>query len=195
MLIGIVSDLHGNCAGLDAALQHMGAVDELWCAGDAVDQYRFSNAVVGRLRALGARCIRGNHEDELFGPHGERARAAAGIDPGLLAWAAARPHFIELVADGRRLLMFHSTPWSPYGEYLYPHSGALARLAELEADVAIYGHTHTQLVRRIGSTLVINPGSAGLAQDPGNGRRLSCAVLDTTTLAVRIENFELPAGA
>lgn len=37
-----------------------------------------------------------------------------------------------------------------------------AKLSELYgADVLIYGHTHRQLVTRIGTRLVINPGAAG----------------------------------
>lgn len=37
-----------------------------------------------------------------------------------------------------------------------------AKLAECyDADVIVYGHTHRQLVTRIGRRLVINPGSAG----------------------------------
>jgi predicted phosphodiesterase len=57
----------------------------------------------------------------------------------------------------------------------------------------LFGHTHQQLVRRIGTVLVINPGSAGDARDPGNGRLLSCAVLDTDTDEVRITDFPDPA--
>lgn len=33
--------------------------------------------------------------------------------------------------------------------------------ARYPADVIVYGHTHRALVRRIGSTLVVNPGAAG----------------------------------
>jgi putative phosphoesterase len=37
-----------------------------------------------------------------------------------------------------------------------------AKLAErYDADVLVYGHTHRQLVTRIGGRLVINPGAAG----------------------------------
>jgi putative phosphoesterase len=37
-----------------------------------------------------------------------------------------------------------------------------AKLAECyDADVIIYGHTHRQLVTRVGGRLVINPGAAG----------------------------------
>jgi len=53
----------------------------------------------------------------------------------------------------------------------------------------LYGHTHHQLVRRVGRVLVINPGSAGEARDSGNGRQLSCAVLDTITEEVVVTDF------
>jgi hypothetical protein len=36
---------------------------------------------------------------------------------------------------------------------------------------------------------VINPGSAGEARDPRNGRRLSCAVLDTASDEVVVTDF------
>ena len=47
------------------------------------------------------------------------------------------------------------------------------------------------MVERVGRALVINPGSAGEARDPGNQRRLSYAVLDTSQDAVFIDNYEL----
>src|SRR5579875_286920 len=89
----------------------------------------------------------------------------------------------------RRVLMVHSTPWEPRGAYLYPHSPLLERFAEIDADIVLYGHTHHQLVRRVGRVLVVNPGSAGEARDPRNGRQLSCAVLDTVSQEVRVINF------
>ena len=63
------------------------------------------------------------------------------------------------------------------------------RFAGADADFVLYGHTHHQLVRRLGRVLVINPGSAGDARDNGNGRRLSCAVLDTVSEEVAVTDF------
>lgn len=37
-------------------------------------------------------------------------------------------------------------------------------VARIAADVIVYGHTHRPLVRRIGRTLVVNPGAAGAAR-------------------------------
>jgi predicted phosphodiesterase len=69
MRIGIVSDIHGNVAGLSCALERMGDVDGLLCAGDMVEEFRFSNEVVGTLRDRGARCVKGNHDIGMFAAH------------------------------------------------------------------------------------------------------------------------------
>src|SRR3972149_6847755 len=58
MKLGIVADVHGNIEGLRAALELMGPVDELVCAGDAVCQVRFSNEGMAVLGA-GGRSRRG----------------------------------------------------------------------------------------------------------------------------------------
>ena len=189
MKVGIVSDLHCNVAGLAQALDLMGDVDELICLGDSIWEYRFSNEIVRLLKARGAHTILGNHEEGFFGPQGYRARQPEWIDRSLLGWLAERPHRLELQLGGRRLLAVHSTPWEPRGTYVYPHDTLLDRFGEADADFVLYGHTHHQLVRRVGRVLVINPGSAGDARDQGNGRQLSCAVLDTATEQVVVTDY------
>ena len=192
MKLGVVSDIHCNAPSLRRALQLMGDIDELICLGDSIWEYRFSNEVARLLVEREAHTILGNHEECFFGPSGERARARPDNDPELMDWLARRPHRLELERDGKRLLLVHSTPWEPRGAYVLPESGELARFAEADADIVLYGHTHRQVVKRFGRTLVINPGSAGDARDHGNGRRLSCAVLDTATDEVRLVDFSDP---
>jgi putative phosphoesterase len=187
--IGIVSDVHCNHDGLLQAISIVGDVDELICLGDSIYEYRFSNEVVRTLKDRGARTILGNHEEGFLGPHGIRARQPDWIDRSLLQWLAGRPRRLELVIAGKKLLVVHSTPWEPRGAYVYPHSSLLTRFGEAEADFVLYGHTHHQLVRRVGKVLVINPGSAGEARDSGNGGQLSCAVLDTVTEEVVVTDF------
>lgn len=189
MKIGIVSDIHCNARGLQRALDILGECDELICLGDSIYEYRFSNEVVHLLRGRGAHVILGNHEEGFFGPQGARARAAAGIDAELLRWLAERPHRTRLDIGGKRLLLVHSTPWEPRGTYVFPHSSLIERFTESDADIVLYGHTHHQLVRRVGGVLVINPGSTGEARDHGNGRQLSCAVLDTASEEVFVTDF------
>jgi putative phosphoesterase len=193
--LGIVSDLHCNIDGLDRALETMGPIDALVCLGDSIYEYSFSNAVIGRLRELDALTILGNHEEVFLGAAGVRARSGPEIDRSLLGWLAVRPHRHELRIDGKRILMVHSTPWEPRGSYVLPTSSELQRFGEADADIVLYGHTHQQVVRRIGRVLVVNPGSAGEGRDPRNGGQLSCAVLDTVTEEVVVRDFPaLPVG-
>jgi len=192
MKLGIVSDIHCNGAGLAQALALMGDIDELICLGDSIYEYRFSNDVVRLLQDREAQVIGRNHEECFFGPHVAGARARPDIDPALAEWLASQPQRRELTIGGKRLLLVHSTPWEPRGTYAYPGSSLLARFAEAEADVVLYGHTHQQIVRRIGPVLVINPGSAGEARDTANRFQLSCAVLDTASEEVRVVDFPDP---
>jgi putative phosphoesterase len=190
--LGIVSDIHSNAAGLLQALDLMGEVDELLCLGDCIFEYRFSNEVVALLRQRDAMVIQGNHEEVFFSAAGVRARERDGLDPSLLQYLAGQPSRRLLRYGDKTVLMVHSTPWEPRGEYVFPHSPRLARFAEAEADFVLYGHTHTQVVRQVGRVLVINPGSAGDARDHSNDRLLSCAVLDTATHEVRVINYPDP---
>ena len=190
MRLGIVSDIHCNVAALELAIARMGDVDELLCAGDAFYEYRFSNEVIGLLHSYGARYVLGNHETVLLDPRGVRAREAATVERDKVAWVAEQPLSIEVdVGGGKKLLMVHASPLEPCTQYVFPKSPELARLAEVEADYVILGHTHTQMVERIGRALVINPGSTGEARDHSNGRRFSYAGLDTSSGEVSIDNF------
>ena len=70
-----------------------------------------------------------------------------------------------------------------------------SRFAEADADIVLYGHTHCQVVKRVGSVLVINPGSAGDARDSSNNRQLSCAVLDLSSEEVQVIDYPDPRHA
>ena len=192
MKVGIVSDIHSNAPGLERALELMGDIDELLCCGDAIFEYRFSNEVIALLRARRAHIIQGNHEEVFLSAAGVRARERDWIDRSLLSFLADQPHRRTLELGGKRILMIHSTPWEPRGEYIYPHHARLAQFAEADADFVLYGHTHAQVVKRFGKVTVVNPGSAGDARDSSNGRLLSCAVLDTETEEVRVIDYPDP---
>ena len=72
---------------------------------------------------------------------------------------------------------------------------ALRRMAEIDADYIVLGHTHYQMAERVGRALVINPGSAGEARDPRNHFKLSYAVLDTASDEVTFDDFADPTRA
>jgi putative phosphoesterase len=195
MKLGIISDIHCNVYGLQQALAAMQTADALLCLGDSIDASRFSNETIATLKARGALLILGNHEEAFLSSAGEHTGEANGTDRALLAWLGAQPLRRTLRVAGKTVLMVHSTPWEPRGEYVFPHSPRLERFAEADADFVLYGHTHAQVVRRIGRVLVINPGSAGEARYGGSNWQLSCAILDTATDEVELIDFPDPRYA
>ena len=123
MRIGIIADIHCNHQALRIALDRMGPVDELLCAGDAVYQFRFSNEVMEMLRERHARYILGNHEEVLLGKWGERARSAEWVRADDLAYMAEQPNRGSKPSSAaRRLVMVHGSPFEPHNEYIYPNS-------------------------------------------------------------------------
>jgi predicted phosphodiesterase len=98
MRIGIVADIHCNHEALAIALERMGPVDELVCAGDAVYQFRFSNEVMDLLREHNARYVLGNHEEVLLGRWGERARSGPHVRPENLAYMQSQPLTLDVQA-------------------------------------------------------------------------------------------------
>jgi putative phosphoesterase len=192
MKIGIVADIHCNIEGLRLALDAMGEVDELVCAGDAVYQFRFSNDVVALLQQRSARYILGNHERVLLSDWDERARGAEGVRQDLVEYMTGQQYDFETRVNGRKLVVVHGSPFDPHDEYLYPNSPNLKKLASIDAEYIVLGHTHYHMAERVGRALVINPGSAGEARDHRNHFQLSCAVLDTQSSEVTFHHYPDP---
>ena len=191
MRLGIVSDIHCNIDSLNLALERMGDVHEVLCAGDAVMTYRFSNEVIARLREIGAHLVLGNHDMDVLGPQGVRVREHPGVDEELLRWLGQHSARLDTVIDGKKLTMFHAAPSAPY-DYVYRESARLREFGDLGADFVVYGHTHYAMAAQVNGTLVVNPGSAGQPRDPKNGFRSSFAVLDTASKEVRLEVYDDP---
>jgi putative phosphoesterase len=190
--IAIVSDIHCNIEGLQRGLDLMEPFDELFCAGDVVFQFRWSNEVVQLLRDRNARLVLGNHEETLLGRDGERALSSPKVRHDLVEWLRHQPYRLETVVDGKKVLMTHGSPWEPWKDYHYPHETVWARAASLACDTLIVGHTHFKMAQTFGSTLVINPGSAGDPRDHRNGFQLSCATWDTTSNEVIFYDYPDP---
>jgi putative phosphoesterase len=189
--IGIVSDIHGNTAGLACAIERMGDVDELICLGDVVEEYRFENDAVALLRDRDARCVLGNHDVGLLSAHGARARNAPHVDQSLVGWLESQPLSIDTTIGGKRVVITHASPCPPHTQYVLPHSKELKRIGSVDADVVVIGHSHKQMVVSVGRPLVINPGSAGQARDHSNGKRLSYAVLELGRAHVDIDDVTI----
>jgi predicted phosphodiesterase len=178
--VGIVSDIHGDIAALDAALGHlrrMGCATIL-CPGDLLDVEPFGEEVVQRIKAEKIICIRGNHErwalerrrrrpdprksapslvelPDLVGSGTELSREA-------LVWIAALPSSWSAELAGVRVAMWHARPGSDMEGIRADATGRALRrrlLDDARADVLVVGHTHDAFELRAGKGRILNPGS------------------------------------
>jgi predicted phosphodiesterase len=180
----LVSDLHGNAIALEtvaADLERTG-VDQVVCLGDAIQGGPEPERTLALLRELGWPVVLGNADAFLVAaetaagssePMTEaqlavRAWSVERLGSDGLAWLEALPPTLERdLGDGRTLLACHGSPGS-YDDLIFPHTPEQefrALLHGVDADVVAGGHTHLQFVRRLGATLFVNPGSAGLSYD------------------------------
>jgi putative phosphoesterase len=202
-LVGIISDAHGNSIGLSAVLAELDRqrIEQVLFAGDVVGYYPYVNEVFDLLRSRDATCVMGNHDACLLGTLqvAEDQRRAYNIgyvdrviSPENRAWLATLPRRRAIRLRGIRGMLCHGSPWA-IDEYVYSDHDRFQRFDGLGADVVVMGHTHTPLVRLVGSTTLINPGSCGQPRD--NGSMAAYALLDIETRRVEIRRVPFDVDA
>lgn len=176
MRILLVADIHANWHALDAIREPF---DVCLCMGDLVEYGPDPAPVVEWVRANALACVRGNHD------HGAaqnvRTIAQTGFKyltmatrPGTIAKLSSAeirtlnhlPTTAMLTLDGKKFLLVHATPRDPLDEYTPADPEIWSnRLAGIDADFVLVGHTHVQFSLSVGRTTVVNPGAVGLQRD------------------------------
>jgi predicted phosphodiesterase len=186
MHIGLLSDVHGNLAGLRAvaaALEREGPLDHVVVAGDLLQGGPRPAEVWDILRALGWTVIQGNEDAALAvagtvypGSSATNARAYA----RQLAWAREQLGLEVLAALSRLpaewrvstsagdLLVVHSSPRAMNDQCGSVHN-TLVEMNEAYAGTGAaaiaFGHYHRNFVRATPFALLVNVASVGLPLD------------------------------
>jgi predicted phosphodiesterase len=190
MRVAIISDIHGNCFALDAALADLReqSVSQIACLGDAVQGGPQPAQVVARLQELGCPVVMGNADAWLLSgiatsPVEEvterqmmtREWSLSQLSDADRAYIRAFQPTVEVpLGGGRSLLCFHGSPYS-FDDIILPETPEEEFhrfLDEFRHAIMTGGHTHMQQVRRLDKTFFFNPGSIGLAYNrhqPGEG--------------------------
>ncbi|WFP50632.1 metallophosphoesterase family protein [Methylomonas sp. EFPC3] len=197
MKIGLLGDIHGNSLALEAVLASAKAknVEILCLTGDFVGYYYSPDRVLDMLTEWSTFAVAGNHEHMLFESLESAERrdeylskygsglisAACRLSPSQLEWLRKLPAKLELDISGQRILLAHGAPWDT-DCYLYPDAPEphWTRAAEGNFDLVVLGHTHYRFQRKIGRSLIVNPGSVGQPRDRIPGA--AWAVFDTDTM-------------
>ena len=180
MRIALISDLHGSEFALNAVLADIArtGVDQIVCLGDVATLGPRPREVLGRLAELGCICILGNHDEFMLDERLIRSYSEVPIIVEAVDWCRAQLTAADLtfiasftrrfelkLNNSGNLLLFHGTPDSNMTDLLA--TTAAERVDELlgarRATVMAGGHTHLQMLRQHRGTLLVNPGSVGLA--------------------------------
>jgi putative phosphoesterase len=180
--IAVISDIHGNLTALKAILPAISQVDRVVCLGDVAAVGPQPRETITFLRKMKWPCVMGNADESLANsvledykksdaPQEEKSRLTA-----LDRWTSAQLDLSDrdflsrfrrtiTIKDGKSsLLCYHGSPGSNTEEI--PSTTPGDQLAKLlrnhRATIFAGGHTHAQMIRRLGSSIVMNPGSVGL---------------------------------
>ncbi len=199
MRVLVLADIHGNRAALDAIREPF---DACVCVGDLVDYGPEPGPCIDWVRKNAAHCVRGNHDHgvaqdvELQGVGGFRYLTAitrplsvAAVTPEQRRYLADLPTSRMFTLAGKRFLMVHATPRDPMDEYAPADLNFWKpRLAGLNVDYLLVGHTHQPYTLQVNGTLVVNPGSVGLSRD--GDPRAAYAIIDGDE--VQLKRIEYP---
>jgi putative phosphoesterase len=177
MIIGVLSDAHGNTEAFRLAISHLrklGASRFIFL-GDAVG-YIPSNGVLTELIRIKEEviCIQGNHEIMLtntsWNPEQDKIynfrntlKFLSDVETDYIkSWPIMHKESYGIDSA----LFIHGGLCDFTNEYVYPNSD-LSKYEVTETFVFM-GHTHYPFVRKTGNTTFVNVGSCGLPRDIGN---------------------------
>lgn len=200
-MLGIVSDIHGNLAGLELSLAHLhrlGAT-EYMCLGDVVDGGPDNTGAINCLRERSIPCVRGNHD----------AWNSLRLDYELQDWLTALPN--QLMRGDA--LFTHVSPRQRHERKINDHIEAWNVFEECAAPVIFIGHTHVSdifttdsdhptMAGRLSFTcntwtplspkhrFIISVGAVGYSRD--HRKTIRCGLYDSNNSRVQICEIEGP---
>lgn len=215
MKIAVIADIHGNIVALDVVLAIIEAErpDRVVCLGDVAAKGPAPAQVIDRLIDRDWTFIMGNTDEWMVRPIDEKpttereqklvASALWGyeqLNERQRAFVAGFRPNAALEIDGGHLFCYHGSPDSNVTSLLPETSvsGLDAALRPFPARVYAGAHTHVRMLRPHHGSIVINPGSVGMATAtrPGVGERLvphaEFAFVETVAGGVSVEFREVP---
>ena len=199
MKILVLADIHSNWAALSAIDEDF---DACLIVGDLVDYGIDPVPCIAWAQKHDALMVRGNHDHAVAqhvaprGGSGSSFRTISAwsrpihwklLDESQLSWLARLPVTRHLELDGLSFFLVHATPRDPLDEHLGPDSdGWKQRLANIDADFVVVGHTHVPICMDLGGKTLLNPGSVGQPRD-GDPRASYAIVEDGEVRHCRVE--------
>ena len=194
MRIVFCADIHGNHYAFDTFYNRMQAEkpDIIVFCGDVFGYFYGQENILSKMRKMkNLVCVMGNHdqyflevleglrdEEELILRYGNSYHNIEHkIDSLNVQFVKEFLPYWYFQQDGIRIGAYHGSPDDYREARVYPDTEVLSVTNYIEYNYVILGHTHHKMVRHIGGTTVINPGSLGQQRD-GKG----CSYLQFDTM-------------
>jgi len=179
MKLLILSDIHANYPALQAVLKIAGSYDKLIFLGDLVDYGPNPKECLSFIKENADYYVRGNHDNALafnvdcqsMGSFHDFSVATREWHKTLLnnedkKFLEQMPIIDKIHIDGKSFLFAHASPQGNIFKYLDENEIA-TEVDDIISEYILVGHTHIQYEKKIGFSLIVNPGSVGLARDGG----------------------------
>ena len=177
MKLLIVSDIHGNWAALETVLNAESDADRILCLGDLVGYGPEPAACVNWAiqQENGSIFVQGNHDwgvawrkdPRISPPYRQLAESTqtfclSVLSEDMLNFLRLLQPISRFELGNRRCMACHATPSEPLFRYLRTTDKELRQEIEIafSPHFLFFGHTHWPCLKRIGTTTIVNPGSA-----------------------------------
>lgn len=205
MKYGVFSDIHGNLEAFLNMLKELKdeGVDGYICCGDLAGYYYEQEEVAAQLQQLSPLfMVAGNHDmNYLKANKEEDLRQAYSLkygnsyintySPSLLQFLEALPSEITTVVNGRKVGIFHGSVENPIQGRIYPDCTSFDGKYQ-QYDICFLGHTHYQMAKQVGNTLILNPGSLG---QPRDSKGFSYCIFDFENMTYRFRTVKINKDA
>jgi putative phosphoesterase len=175
----IISDIHANYPALQAVLNADGDYDELIFLGDVVDYGPHPKECLTFIKENAGYYVRGNHDNALgfdtdcncMGTFREYSITTREWHKTLLSeedkkFLRSMPVIDKAHIDDNSFFLAHASPKGDFSKYL-GEAELENEIKDIFTEYILLGHTHIQFTKEFDYTLVLNPGSVGLARDGG----------------------------
>jgi putative phosphoesterase len=204
MKIIFFSDLHGNKYSFQVFLDWVQEqnIDHLYFLGDVFGYYYYQNEILDILRQnRNITSLLGNHdqffldlfenkelEEQLIRKYGNTYRnIKERISPENVKFIQNLPTHLSFTLCNKTFSIYHASPRNYLEERIYPDTIIDNEQDYVGNDYVILGHTHHKMVKKLNSTVILNPGSLG---QPRDGKGCSELVLDLSEDSYKFISFD-----
>lgn len=173
MKIGVISDTHGSLEAWEKAVKHFKGCDLILHAGDILYHGPRNPLPSGYDPKKLAESLNNSPAPVFM----VRGNCDAEVEEVMLESPVLSPYFFAFI-DGLKILMLHGTN--------YKKENLAGLGARYKAELVVFGHIHTPVIKKIGSTIIFNPGSPSLP----SAAEATIGLLDTKARKIKIVTLE-----